>query len=40
MKKVVAIRQYENERSFSVVLEDNVQLLFKMHGTRANIILF
>lgn len=29
-----------NERSFSIELEDNHLLLFKMHGNRANIILF
>lgn len=40
MKQVVSIRQYENERSFSLHLQDGWTLLFKMHGNRANIILF
>src|SRR5689334_18060033 len=40
MKKVTGIRQFKNERCFSLLLEDGVQLLFKMHGTRSNIILF
>ena len=40
MKKIVEVRQYENERSFSIQLEDSYSLLFKMHGNRANVILF
>ena len=40
MKKVAGIRQFENERCFSIDLEENYSLLFKMHGNRANIILF
>src|SRR5258708_24875106 len=40
MKKVTGIRQYENERSFSVSLEGDLALLFKMHGNRANVVLF
>jgi predicted ribosome quality control (RQC) complex YloA/Tae2 family protein len=39
MKKVKAIRQFENERSFSIVLEDEMELVFKMHGSRANVLL-
>ncbi|MDH5365718.1 MAG: NFACT RNA binding domain-containing protein [Cyclobacteriaceae bacterium] len=39
-KKVIAIRQFKNERCFSVELEENFRLLFKMHGNRSNIILF
>ena len=39
MKKVVGIRQFKNERCFSLDLEDNYSLLFKMHGNRSNIIL-
>ncbi|MDH5476024.1 MAG: NFACT family protein, partial [Cyclobacteriaceae bacterium] len=38
--KVIGIRQYKNERSFSIVLDNNFTLLFKMHGNRSNIILF
>lgn len=40
MKKVVDVRQYKNERSFSIQLEDSYSLLFKMHGNRSNVILF
>jgi predicted ribosome quality control (RQC) complex YloA/Tae2 family protein len=40
MKKVLDVRQFENERSFSVQLEDSYSLLFKMHGNRSNVILF
>jgi len=40
LRKVESIRQYENERSFSIALEGNLHLLFKMHGNRSNIILF
>lgn len=38
-KHVSGIRQYENERSFSLSLGD-WDLLFKLHGRRANLILF
>ncbi len=40
MKKVLGVRQFENERSFSIELEESYQLLFKMHGNRSNLILF
>lgn len=40
MKKVKRIRQFENERSFSIEFEESYQLLFKMHGNRSNLILF
>jgi len=39
LKKITGVRQYENERSFSIAFEDDLLLLFKMHGTRSNIIL-
>ncbi len=39
LRKVVAVRQFENERSFAIALEDNWHLLFKMHGNRANVVL-
>jgi predicted ribosome quality control (RQC) complex YloA/Tae2 family protein len=39
LKKVIDVRQFENERSFSIQLEDDYQLLFKMHGNRANVVL-
>jgi len=37
-KKVLSIRQFENERCFSIHFEDEMALLFKMHGNRSNII--
>ena len=41
---IVAVRQFENERSFSLQLQADgeplYQLLFKMHGNRANVVLF
>lgn len=40
LKKVIGVQQYLNERSFSILFEDGITLLFKMHGNRANIILF
>jgi len=40
MKKVLNIIQYENERSFSIHLEGDYSLLFKMHGNRSNLVLF
>jgi hypothetical protein len=39
LKKVIAITQYQNERSFSVAFEDDYHLLFKMHGSQSNIVL-
>ncbi len=40
MKQVEGVRQFKNERSFSIELEESYQLLFKMHGNRSNLILF
>lgn len=37
---VVGVRQFNNERSFAILLSQNFSLLFKMHGNRANVILF
>lgn len=37
---VEGITQYENERSFSLDLTEGYKLLFKMHGNRANVVLF
>jgi predicted ribosome quality control (RQC) complex YloA/Tae2 family protein len=31
---------YENERCFSIIFNNNYSLLFKMHGNRANLIVF
>ena len=39
LKRVTGIRQFDNERSFSIALEGNLHLLFKMHGNRANLVL-
>ncbi len=39
LKKITGTRQYENERAFSLLLESNLTLLFKMHGNRANVVL-
>ena len=38
--RVSGIRQFENERSFAILLSEDKSLLFKMHGNRSNIILF
>jgi predicted ribosome quality control (RQC) complex YloA/Tae2 family protein len=38
--RVQGIRQFENERSFALQLNHDLTLLFKMHGNRANILLF
>jgi predicted ribosome quality control (RQC) complex YloA/Tae2 family protein len=40
IKKVIGIRQFENERSFALELEDHFLLLFKMHGNQSNMVLF
>lgn len=39
IKKVIDVHQFENERAFSILLEDDFQLIFKMHGNRANVLL-
>lgn len=39
-RRVEGLRQFENERSFAIALSDHYSLLFKMHGTRSNVILF
>lgn len=38
--RVTGVRQFINERSFSIQFTDHVELLFKMHGNRSNLILF
>jgi predicted ribosome quality control (RQC) complex YloA/Tae2 family protein len=38
--RVAGIRQYTDERSFALMLEERKTLLFKMHGNRSNVILF
>ena len=37
---VEGITQYTNERGFSINLSEGYHLLFKMHGNRANVVLF
>jgi predicted ribosome quality control (RQC) complex YloA/Tae2 family protein len=37
--RVEGIRQFENERSFAILLSDNLALMFKMHGNRSNLVL-
>lgn len=40
MKQIQDVQQYHNERSFSIQLKDDYSLLFKMHSSRSNLILF
>lgn len=40
MNKVIGIRQFANERSFGIVLENNKTLVYKMHAARANVLCF
>lgn len=37
---VIGVRQFENERSFAILLSDSFTLLFKMHGNRSNVVIF
>lgn len=39
-KKVTSLRQSKYDRSFIIEMEENLILLFKLHGNRSNIILF
>lgn len=39
-KSIVDIYTFQNERSFCIALEEGYSLVFKLHGNRANIILF
>ncbi|MDH4057458.1 MAG: NFACT RNA binding domain-containing protein [Cyclobacteriaceae bacterium] len=39
-QRILGIRQFNNERCFSLKLSNQFQLLFKMHGNRANLVLF
>jgi predicted ribosome quality control (RQC) complex YloA/Tae2 family protein len=39
-QRVEGIRQFTNERSFAILFSNGFSLLFKMHGNRANVILF
>ncbi|MEO9966986.1 MAG: NFACT RNA binding domain-containing protein [Reichenbachiella sp.] len=38
--KVTGVRQYENERAFSINLENGYDILFKLQGRHSNIILY
>jgi predicted ribosome quality control (RQC) complex YloA/Tae2 family protein len=38
--RVQSIRQFKNERSFALLFDHEFSLVFKMHGNRANVILF
>ena len=38
-KEVLSIQVFRFERSFQVLLQDNYSLVFKMHGSRSNILL-
>ena len=38
LKKIIAVNQFENERSFSIDLEDHHSLMFKMHNNFANVL--
>lgn len=37
--RCTGVRQHLNERSFRLVFESDVELLFRMHGNRANVLL-
>ncbi len=39
LKKVKGVRQFSNERCFSIEFDDDYALIFKMHGNRSNILL-
>ena len=38
LKKIISVKQFENERSFSLELEDHCSLIFKMHNKFANVL--
>ncbi|HNR74680.1 MAG TPA: hypothetical protein PKM03_10655, partial [Cyclobacteriaceae bacterium] len=40
LKPVKQIYHFDNERCLAMELEDQLTVLFKMHGNRANVILF
>lgn len=40
LKKVKAVQSFTNERSIGLILNDGYTLVFKMHGRRANVLLF
>ena len=38
LKKIIRVRQFNNERAFALDLEDQTSLIFKMHGNFANVL--
>jgi predicted ribosome quality control (RQC) complex YloA/Tae2 family protein len=38
--KVLEVVQHQNDRSFHLTLENNYSLLFKLHGSRANVLCY
>jgi predicted ribosome quality control (RQC) complex YloA/Tae2 family protein len=39
-QRVLGIRQFQNERSFGLELTNNFTMVFKLHASRSNVILF
>jgi predicted ribosome quality control (RQC) complex YloA/Tae2 family protein len=39
-QRVMRVRQFNNERSFGIELTNNYSLIFKMHASRSNVIVF
>ncbi len=39
-REVMAVRQFDYERAFSIILEDNYLLLFKLFGNFSNVLVF
>ena len=39
-RRVTGVTQFRNERSFALRLSDDLDILFKMHGNRTNVVLF
>ncbi|MBW3469665.1 DUF814 domain-containing protein [Arthrospiribacter ruber] len=39
-KTVTNIQVYENERAFWMDLDQNIRLVFKLHGTRSNVLIY
>lgn len=39
LQKIKSVRQFENERAFALELENDLSLIFKMHGNKSNVLL-
>ena len=39
LKKIISVRQFQNERAFALELENNFSLVFKMYGSLSNVLL-